>query len=227
MLWATIILLLRRYRKTHPQQFQLLLLKLAFAARVALLLAAALVCALMANTQVRNLSYTIRQNGKLVGTLQVKEAVNNGRVSLQLQSHVQTRFIIDFTIKTVEEAHYENDVLVASVARRTLNGNAKMDQTLLLQANGYQVNNEGKKEAVAISPIRQTLLSLYLYEPLRYTQVFSNAHQRMLAVQAIAPHHYKVRFPDGAYNEFFYRNGVCQKILIHNSLYKAVLQLKN
>lgn len=226
MLWATIILLLRRYRRSHPREFERLLARAVFVARLMVLLLLAMSCTLYAHTQTKNLAYSIKQNGKVVGTLHVKEAAAKGKVSYHVQSHVQTRFLISFDIKAVEEAHFENNILVASSIRRTMNGSEKKDQSILLQGNRYLVNNSGKKELLSIYPIRHTLLSLYLYEPLHYSQIFSDVFQRLLPVQKVAPHHYKVSFPDGAYNEFFYSKGVCTKIIIHNTLYKAIIELK-
>jgi hypothetical protein len=226
MLWATLILLLRRYRKTHPQGYAVALAQVVFVVRLVVLLLLAMGCTLHAHTQTKNLSYSIKQNGKVVGTLHVKEAAVKGKVSYQVRSHVQTRFLIQFDIKAVEEAHFENSILVASSIRRTMNGSEKKDQSILLQGNRYLVTNSGKKEVLSIYPIRHTLLSLYLYEPLHYTEIFSDVFQRLLPVQKVAPHHYKVHFPDGAHNEFFYKHGVCTKIIIHNTLYKAVIELK-
>lgn len=226
MLWATLILLLRRYRKSHPREFEQLLVRTAFVARLMVLLLLALGCTLYAHTQTKSYSYSIKQNGKLIGTLNVKEAAAKGKVSFHVQSHVQTRFLIQFDIKAVEEAHFENNILVASTIRRTMNGSEKKDQSIVLQGNRYLVSNGDKKEALSIYPIRHTLLSLYLYEPVQFSQIFSDVFHRLLPVQKVAPHHYKVVFPDGAYNEFFYRQGVCVKIVLHNTLYKAVMELK-
>lgn len=226
MLWATILLLLRRYRKTHPHEFGLLMAQAVFVARLVVLLLLAMGCTLYAHTQTKTFAYNIKQNGKVVGTLHLKEAIQKGKVSFHAQSHVQMGFLISFDIKAVEEAYFENNILVASSIRRTMNGSKKKDQSILLQGQQYLVNNSGKKDVISIYPIRHTLLSLYLHEPVHYTQIFSDVFQRLLAVQKIAHHHYKVTFPDGAYNEFFYRQGVCTKIIIHNTLYKAVMELK-
>ena len=226
MLWATLILLLRRYRKRHPHQFALLMARVLFIARLMVLLLLAMGCTIPAHTQTKHFTYNIRQNGKAVGTLHVKEATAKGKVSYHAQSHVQTRFLISFDIKAVEEAHFENNILVASSIRRTMNGSEKKDQSILLQGNRYVVTNDNEKEVMSIYPIRHTLLTLYLNEPIHYTQIFSDVFKRLLPVQKIAAHHYKVHFPDGNYNEFFYQRGVCTKIIIHNTLYKAVLELK-
>lgn len=226
MLWATIILLLRRYRKTHPYQYQLLVAKGILAARMAVLLLLALAAALSAHTQNKHLAYNIRQQGKTVGTLQVKEVAANGKVSFQLRSQVQIRFLIGINIKAMEEAHFENNVLVFSSINRSMNGAQKVDKTIRLQGHTYHVNNEGKKEEVRLYPIRHTLLTLYLYEPVALTHVFSDVFQQMVPVRKVAANHYKVQFPDGGYNEFFYKEGSCAKVVLHNTLYKAIIERK-
>lgn len=227
MLWATILLLLRRYRKTNPAAFQLLLAKLLMAARATALLLLALATALAAHTQTKSRAYNIRQNGKTVGTLQVKEVTANGKVCFQLSSQVQLRFLIGLQIRAEEEAHFENNILVFSSTNRSTNGSLKLDKTMRLQGRRYQVTNGDKQEEVLLYPIRQTLLTLYLYEPVALTQVFSDVYQRMVPVRRLAPNHYKVQLPDGAYNEFFYRDGICAKVLLHNTLYKAEIALQH
>ncbi len=226
MLWATIILLLRRYRQTHPHEFQLLLAKGIMAARVAALLLLALVSALVAHTQTKTLAYSIRQQGKTVGTLQVKEETANGKILFRLHSQVQTRFVIPLSFKAIEEAHFENNILVYSSVSRSMNGRQKLAQTMHLQGHRYLVSKGSKKEEMLLYPIRHTLLTLYLKEPIALTHVFSDVFQQMVPVRKMGANHYKVQFPDGAYNEFFYNDGTCAKVLLHNSLYQAVIELK-
>ena len=209
----------------HPAQYQILLIKLALLARMGALLLLALTFALLAHTQTKTLLYNIRQNGKLIGNMQVKEVATAGKVSLLLQSQVLTRFVMEFAIRVHEEAHYENNILVAASQRRTLNGSERGDKTLRLQGNSYQLNNGGKKTNLAIYPIRQTMITLYLQEPLHFNQVYSDAFERLLPVQKVAPHHYRVRLPDGNYSDFLYQNGQCVKVHVNHKLYKAVLEL--
>ena len=226
MLWATIILLLRRYRQRHPREFRLLLAKAIMTARIAALLLLALVTALAAHTQTKTLAYNIRQQGKTVGTLQVKEETANGKSLFRLHSQVHTRFVIPLHFKAVEEAHFENNILVFSSVSRSMNGRQKLAQTVHLQGRRFQVSKGSKKEEMPLYPIRHTMLTLYLNEPVALTHVFSDAFQQMVPVHKLAANHYKVQFPDGAYNEFFYTEGTCAKVLLHHSLYQAEMELK-
>ena len=66
---------------------------------------------------------------------------------------------------------------------------------------------------------------VYISEPLNITKVYSDDFEQQVDIQKIADHHYKIKFPDGNYNEYFYTDGVCSKIEIHHSLYSASIEL--
>ena len=110
---------------------------------------------------------------------------------------------------------------------RKMNGSVKADKKIKATGNIYTIYNEDKTEKLNNYPIRYNMLSLYTNEPVNFSTVFSDNFQQLLTIQTINPHHYKIKFPDGNSNEYFYTNGMCTKVKISHSLYSATIELKS
>jgi hypothetical protein len=144
---------------------------------------------------------------------------------LTMESEVNTRFIFNFKANAKEEVIYDNGIMTWSSIFRKLNGNVKVDKKTKANGNAYTVYKGSKTETLNNYPIRYNMLSVYIIEPVTITKVYSDNFQQQVDIQKIADHHYKIKFPDGNYNEYFYTNGVCSKIVIHHSLYGASIEL--
>lgn len=90
----------------------------------------------------------------------------------------------------------------------------------------YHSQKEGKELQLKPAPILYNMSSLYLVEPIKIRKVYSDVFQEFLEIITLAPHHYKIRLPDGNYNEYFYKNGICKTIKVHNTLFSARLELR-
>jgi hypothetical protein len=110
---------------------------------------------------------------------------------------------------------------------RKMNGNVKADKKTKANGNSYVVYKGSKTETLNNYPIRYNMLSVYVLEPVGISRVYSDNFQQYVDIQQLAEHHYKIKFPDGNWNEYFYANGVCAKIFIHHSMYSATIELKS
>jgi hypothetical protein len=179
----------------------------------------------IANAQQKKLEYTIKRNGEVVGNIHFTHGIAGSRTVLTMASEVNTHFIFNFKAKTKEETIFDKGIMTWSSIFRKLNGNVKVDKKTRANGNIYTVYKGSKTETLANYPIRYNMLSFYVIEPVNITQVYSDNLQQQLDIQKIADHHYKIKFPDGNYNEYFYTNGVCSKIEIHHRLYSALIEL--
>ncbi len=176
--------------------------------------------------QQKTFEYNIKRNGDVVGTIHLVQGIAGNRTVLTMESEVNTRFIFNFKAKAKEEAIYDNGIMTWSSIFRKLNGNVKADKKTKANGTDYTIYKGNKTETLNSYPIRYNMLSVYVIEPLNITTVYSDNFQQHIDIQKIAEHHYKIKFPDGNYNEYFYANGVCSKIEIHHSLYSATIELK-
>jgi len=179
------------------------------------------------NAQEKRLEYNIKRNGDVVGNIHFIQGIAGNRTVLTMESEVNTRFIFNFKARAKEEVIYDNGIMTWSSIFRKLNGTIKVDKKTKANGSAYTVYKGSKKETLNNYPIRYNMLSVYIIEPLNITKVYSDNFQQQIDIQRIADHHYKIKFPDGNYNEYFYTNGVCSKIEIHHSMYSATIELRS
>lgn len=186
-----------------------------------------LAMAISSNAQEKKLEYNIKRNGDIVGTIHFIQSVAGNRTVLTMESEVNTRFIFNFKAKAKEEAIYDNGIMTWSSIFRKLNGNVKADKKTKAVGNAYTIYKGNKTETLQNYPIRYNMLSVYVTEPIAISKVYSDNFQQQIDIQKIAAHHYKIKFPDGTYNEYYYADGVCSKVEIHHSMYRATIELKS
>lgn len=179
------------------------------------------------NAQEKKLEYNIKRNGDVVGNVHFIQGVAGNRTVLTMESEVNTRFIFNFKTNAKEEVIYDNGIMTWSSIVRKQNDNVKIDKKTKASGNSYIVYKGSKTERLNNYPIRYNMLSIYISEPVNISKVYSDYFQQQIDIQKIADHRYKIKFPDGNYNEYFYTNGVCSKIEVHNSLYSATVELKS
>ena len=181
----------------------------------------------IANAQEKRFEYIIKRNGDVVGNIHFTHGIAGNRTVLTLESEVNTRFIFDFKAKAKEETIYDKGIMTWSSISRKLNGNVKVDKKTKANGSSYTVYKGNKTETLNNYPIRYNMLSVYISEPVNITKVYSDNFQQQIDIQKIADHHYKIKFPDGNYNEYFYTNGICSKVEVHHNLYRATIELKS
>jgi hypothetical protein len=225
MIPTLILILMRRYQRNYPQQFLILKAKLFYTARIVLLMVIVFLLALMTEGQEKHLKYSIKRNGSTIGSMYVKEIKDGKTIRLKLESNIKTGFIFTFSAKGIEEAKYDNGVLVYSSVYQKLNGNEKMNKQIRYANNSYVVSNKGREEKLYNIKISYNLVCIYNSEPVNASLIFSDKYQKFLPIQKIEDHHYRIRFPDGSANEYWFQNGVCKKIEIDHTFYSAVMEL--
>jgi len=191
------------------------------------LLAGLLTLMTTANAQEKRLEYIIKRNGDVVGNIHFIQGIAGNRTVLTMESEVNTRFIFNFKTHAKEETIYDKGIMTWSSIFRNLNGNVKVDKRTKVNGNAYKVYTGNKTETLNSYPIRYNMLSIYISEPVNIINAYSDYFQQQIDILKIADHHYKIKFPDGTYNEYFYSNGVCSKIEVHNRLYSATVELKS
>jgi len=182
---------------------------------------------LCVSAQENKFTYNIKRNGDIVGNIQFVQSIVGSRTLLTMESEVNTRFIFNFKANAKEEVIYDNGIMTWSSIFRKLNGTIKVDKKTKANGNAYTVYKGSKKETLNNYPIQYNMLSVYIIEPVTIKKVYSDNFQQQIDIQKIADHHYKIKFPDGNYNEYFYTNGLCSKIVIHHSLYSATIELRS
>jgi len=226
MIPSLLFLLVRRYQKRHPQAVRRLASRLRFAARIGLLLLLMTGVAIYAFSQERVLPYIIKRSGTTVGNLIVRENRTGNQISYKLQSVVKSSFVFTVTVKTQEEAIYDNGVLTYLRFYQTLNNSERVNTKIEATTNGYMLVSEKESKPIYKDPITYNQICLYTVEPLHLKKVFADKFKQFIPIEIISPHHYKITFPDGASNEYFYQDGICVKAKLNTTWFTAEMELK-
>ena len=175
--------------------------------------------------QDQKLSYQVIRNGDVIGHMSFQQLKQGCSTHLWVESEVKARFILLLIILAKEETIYSNGILVFSSINRKLNGKEKANIQMKLDGNTYRVNNKGSIEQFNTYPIRFNLLSMYGTEPTQINRAYADNYSEFVPVVKTGANRYKVTLPDGNYNNYFYQDGICTRVEVHNSMYSLQLVL--
>lgn len=168
--------------------------------------------------QERKLMYDVVRNGKIIGNINFVELINGQKKFLSMTSEVKTRFILAFSDNTSETAAYENGIMVYSSYYQNQTGSAINKKTTIASGKFYKLTDDDETKLISISPIRFNMLLLYTTKPDTVNKVYSANFQKHLDIKKIAENKYRVTMPDGKFNYYTYKNGVCTKVEIIRTL---------
>lgn len=175
------------------------------------------------NAQDKILSFEVWKNRSHIGNISMTEKINSDSVVYDLSSTITAKAIIKMKITGIEKSVYKNGILVYSSISRELNSNLRVNKKLLLNDGKYDLINKGRISTLPINKITDNLVTLYFNEPVNLSQVYCDNHQSMAGIVPLESGKYRVTFPDGSYNIFYYQDGKCKKVDAFNSLYKVQL----
>jgi len=96
-----------------------------------------------------------------------------------------------------------------------------------LVGRNYAISSGTLQETLSSYPITYNMICLYDKEPVDVPKVYSDKFQQFLPIQTVADHHYRIKFPDGNFNEYYYKEGRCVRVEVHNSLFRSTFELQN
>jgi hypothetical protein len=182
--------------------------------------------ALQVLSQEKKLTYHIKKNGSVIGNMGLTETSVGDKIVLKLDSKVETRYIFKVCATSKEETVFENGLITYSSIYRNLNGNEKENKKLTIGLDNYKIETENKTHILNFYPIRYNMLCLYFSEPVLVKKVYSDNHQQFLDIRKLSAHFYQINFPDGNYSQYYYADGICQKINVHNAMYNVEIELQ-
>lgn len=176
------------------------------------------------NAQETVANYNILHNGKVIGAMQFSRKALGEELFLKLSSKVQTRFIFEVNVSTLDQSHFKGGKLLSSNVYRKVNGKEKPCKKTTLINDNYQVLT-GNKQQFLQEPISYNMSLLYIQEPININTVYSDSFQQFLSIKKIAQNKYRIDLPDGNYNEYAFKNGVCNQVWVHHTLYTIEMKL--
>jgi hypothetical protein len=190
-----------------------------------LLLLLMLIIPMASNAQYIQLNYKIMRNGNEIGWLRLEKTTSGNKSDLYLVSEIKTKVVLPITVSVKESATFEKGKLIYSSQIRKTNGSINLDKQTRLIANEYEVLENGEKEKLSFLSISSNLLCLYFQEPKDSKEVYCENQKCFVKVIKSSDGGYKVKFPNGNTNCYYYKEGVCTKIKIMHTFYSAEIIL--
>ena len=178
------------------------------------------------NAQNQKTDYKIIFRGDSVGNMQLCKNKTGDNISLKLVSNVRIRFFIKVIVVCEEISSFQNGRLIYSNVSRIVNGKEKAAKQIKTIGNTYEATSFGKTVPSTIKSIDYNLNMLYFQEPFNKQVVYSDNFQQFLHVEQIAQHRYKIVLPDGNYNYYTFKDGICSMVELHHSFYTVYIKLK-
>lgn len=169
--------------------------------------------------------YAVLYKGKNVGTMYLTQIQTGDALLVKITSQVQMQMLMSIKVNVTEEASYHQDKLIYSSVYREVNGKQKANRQTKYCNGCYEITTEGKKTVLKKAGINYNLVRLYCKEPVNITQVYSDAFQQFLNLKAVDAHTYKLELPDGNYNVYHFKNGICNRVEVHSAFYTIQMQL--
>lgn len=177
------------------------------------------------NAQYLQLNYKIIRNGNEIGWLRLEKNTTGNKSDLLLVSEIKTKIVFPITVFAKESSSFEKGKLVYSSQIRKTNGSTNLDKQTRLIANEYEVLENGEKQKLSFITINTNLLCMYFQEPIDSKTVYCDNQQCFVKVTRTNDGGYKMKFPNGNTNCYYYKEGVCTKIKIIHTFYSAEIIL--
>ncbi len=176
--------------------------------------------------QSEQLDYNIMFNGTTIGWLKLEKNEVGNKSNLQLTSEIKTNILFPIKVFSKETSTYENGKLIYSSQFRKTNGKTKIDKEIKLHENQYEIIENNKKTKLSYPVIDTNLLSLFFQEPKCTKEVYCDNQQRFIKPIKMDDGGYKMKFPNGNCNSYYYKEGICIKVKVEHKFYEAEIIIK-
>ncbi len=173
--------------------------------------------------QVQHVSYNVVRNNTVIGTINVTCDIENDSTIYSLDSDIDVRFLLKFSIKGEETSIYKNGILIYSSVFRKVNNKVKAHHNVVYRNKKYHLKKSGSSKKLDFTTIRDNLVMLYFKEPKGVKSIYCDNIKSIVKLEELGNGKYKVDFSDGKFNIFHYENGKCVKVEANSALFSVTL----
>lgn len=220
-----LIVYLLKKMKRHPFFSRKLLFIKKLAIRLKIFIVFFMITTSYANDKnpLEQISYNVVRNNVTIGTIKVSCNTKSDSTIYALESSIDVRYVLKFSIRGKETAIYKNGVLVYSSVYRKVNNKVKANHNVTYKNDNYHLEVDGTKKELDFKDIQDNLVMLYFKEPKGVKHIYCDNVKRMVNLEPMGKGKYKVAFSDGKYNIFHYENGKCVRVEANSSLFSVTL----
>jgi len=189
-------------------------------------IASLLLSSFVISAQDNTLNYDVFYKNNVVGNMQINKMVRDENVYLMMVSKVHMKLITSFRVHIKEQSQFNKGRLMYTNVYREVNGKVKANQKTTAVGDAYQIDSHGKTGTISNKSISSNLILLYFYEPVQMHEVYSGNFQQFVGVKPVGEHTYRIDLPDGNYNFYTYKDGICSRVEVHSSMYTIRMELR-
>ncbi|MDB5190730.1 MAG: hypothetical protein JWQ96_293 [Segetibacter sp.] len=224
MVTTTILVPVKKLLCSARKNGQQLILVPYFKKAVTLIIVG-IIFSIAVTAQQKIYNYNVLYKGNNIGKMTMTHNQNGDEMSIDAISNIQMRMLMSINIKITEKSLYKQDKLMYSSVYREMNGKEKANRQTKWVNNGYQNTKEGKTVAFNKPGIDYNLVRLYSKEPVGIQYVYSDNFQQFLTIEKTGSHTYKIELPDGNYNTYYFKNGICNKVAVNSTFFNIQMLL--
>lgn len=175
--------------------------------------------------QEKALHYDVVRNGNVIGYVNVLEKINQDKAYWELKSDVNTKFIFSYSNYISDIVLFKDGLMVLGQYYQKEN-NKQTKWEIRADGNYFKMVSNGKPDSQNFMAVHNHYLQLFFHCPGTLTKIFSNHFHQFLDLKKVAPNKYRLSLPDGDYNYFTYKNGICTQVDIERTFFTIHFVLK-
>ena len=162
--------------------------------------------------------------GNKIGTMTVSKHVSGDTVHYFLESYSKAKVLwMNYEDVTYMKVKYVKAKLHSAYYKEDMNQKLKYLTDLSFDGTQYTVTTKNGTRNI-IPDNYPSLLSLYFTEPLHTPKIYFEAQLFATPIEKKAPSHYVFKTKEGNENEYIYRNGKLDELILHTSI--ATVKMK-
>jgi len=174
------------------------------------------------------LSYDLFVDDEIIGEMRViKNMKSDSSYNYVSISSADYRMLFTFHIRFSYSTSFDSKGdYQSSEFSYYLNNNKKESNLIRREGNKFNVYEDGKIKKVIDDPLDHTAMEMYFNEPLEEEWVFSERFCDQFKIEKEGIDNYKIDFPGGCTNHYFYKDGKCFKIKINTLISDMEFRLR-
>jgi len=161
-----------------------------------------------------------------IGNLTVIKIQDKNNMNIKIESEAKVNLLIDLDVKYQLYCTYKNNELESSTVMVYNNGKVHSISKTTKIGNYYIASNN-KRISKFYNKINYSGALLYFKEPKNISYIFSESNNIEKPIRNIGIEKYQITNPkNGKQNEYYYKKGILQRAIIHDTFITVKLILK-
>ena len=168
--------------------------------------------------QEKKLYYDVIYRGSKIGQIIFIEKLKDNQRFYALEAEVKTRYIFSYQSYSIEKAVFEKGIMLYSFFYQKQNGKETTNEAIA-NGNYFKLISDGDIDSQYFIPIGFNTLQLYTNCPGKSVKVYATHYQKFLDFVKVSENKYRLTLPDGNYNYYHYKNGICDQVDIERTFF--------